>query len=431
MSSEAARSCSFETFIAQSSHIPNQPVTVEELRERLALGTPFNEACNEYFRHTGMDGYTDLIGELYFDAMDNGTPAYGEGEQYASILVPNMVAAHQEYGHIGRTLEQYIPEAKGEHQRRIMLFCNWPKGADRHRVGQTLEIVTDFQKAHPEVPLSYCARDLSAGTAIGTILKMTVDTTLLGVRYSARCDDVMIVAHGADIVRLSPNHFDTMYNRFRVPSDLPMIAVKPRVLREQSGGKFPNLDSVMAWSDLHGERARSSLELGVGMSARGYMLADGPEPHRRLGELHDLLGRIAPQDQHHMRMPVLVKGAQLVTSARREWAHVTVGGSPRNFWDGDMAMTENYRDTEITSDISEEARDKAIMKIAVGNGPSLAAYEMARLINAGYPFEERCERVQRLISFASRLLGSGLHSEPWSGTINDLLASSKKRESEE
>lgn len=430
MSSETAPSFSQETFLAQSLHMSDQPATSQELRERLALGTPFNEACDEYFRHTSTSGYMDMVGSLYFDAMDNGTPAYEEGEDSASILVPNMVAAHQEYGHIGRTLAQYIPEARGKYPRRIMLFCNWPKSADKHRVSQTLEIVTDFQKAHPEVPLSYCARDLSAGTAIGTILKMTVDTTLLGVRHSQRRDDVMIVSHGADIVSLSPNHFDTMYDRFWVPSDVPMIAVKPRVLRERSGGKYPNLDVVMKWSDLNSQRMQAALELGVGMSARGYMMANGPEPARKLGELHDLLYRIAPQDQKYLRMPILVKGAQLVTSARREWAHVAAGGSPQDFWEAGMEMTEHYRDCVPESDIGKEARDKAIMKIVCGKGASFAAHEMARLAHAGYSFEECCERVGRLINFTSKLLGSGIHHAPWPSVIDQILAKTQTQEAE-
>ncbi len=421
MSAETLHPVSTETLVAYSPRMPEQPATVEELRERLALGTPFDEVSQAYFTSTSTDAYMDLVGDLYFDTLDKCTPAYEEGESKASILIPNMVAAHQEYGHIGHTLEQYIPEARGKHPRRMMLFCNWPEGADNKRVEQTLEIVTDFQKAHPEVPLGYCERELSASTAIGTILKMTIDTMLLGVRHSKRLDDIMIAAHAADIVSLSRNHFDSLYGAFTAPQEDPMIAVKPRVLRERSGGRFPNLDSVVGWSDLYSERTRSALELGVGMSARGYMMANGPQVNRRLGELHNLLYRIAPKERQEMRMPLLARGTELVTSTRREWAHIAAGGSPRVYWEGDMQMTEPYREAEITTDIDDDIRDKAIMKIVAGDGPSLLTYELQRLKDAGYKTEERSERVKRLINFANTLLGSGLHEEPWPQVIDDMI----------
>jgi len=427
MSTETPRATSYEMLIAHSPQMPDQPATVEELRERLALGTPFDEAARAYLMTTGTSAYMDLVGDLYWDTLDNCTPEYEEGEGKASILVPNMVAAHQEYGHIGRTLEQYVAEARGEHMRRFMLFCNWPEGADTKRVEQTLETVADFQKKHHEVPISFCARELSAGTAIGTILKMTVDTMLLGVRYSERLDDIMIAAHGADIVRLSPNHLDTLYTAFSAPGTDPMIAVKPRVLRERSNGKFPNLDSVVAWSDLHSERTRSALELGVGMSTRGWMMANGPQVDRRLGELHNLLYRIAPKGQQVMRMPKLVKGTELITSGRREWTHIAEGGSPRTFWEGDMQMSEHYRELEVTQDIDHEARDKAIIKIVAGDGPSFLAYEMQRLKEMGYERKERSERVKRLIGFANALLGSGLHEGPWPRVMDDMIQLQEKK----
>lgn len=407
---------------AVSHSMPSRPETLQGLHKSLRLGTSLENMIRDYFCQTSTDAYVETIYNLADEATERSTPAFREAES-PEILTANFIAAHEEEHYIGAALEQYVgPAMEGAPPQRTILFCNWPKGANLQRVNATLNIIQAFQEAHPEASLGLCTRQLGERTAIGTVVKMAVDTTLYSVRSTLRDQhDILLELNSADIV---PGYYAAMHRTFRMPGVQPRLAFVPRVRREQTDGRFPNLDSVIAWSDLLLEYGECYLEAGLALSARGYMMINGCDPVRRKGEAHNMVTRMTVEETKTVYHKV--EEAELIISARREWAHLRAGGSPHMYWAGGFGMNESYRLNAGAEDITSDERDRMVHELLYEGFNSIAVVMLAGQLARGASTEAAWAYTSLLLRRATERLGGNV-KQPDKGGMRKIIAKAIQR----
>lgn len=119
------------------------------------------------------------------------------------ICIP--VAAALETENIEGTLSLLAQQSNVTNdQHEIIVYLNWMNDADLEKVRKTQEIVTNFQKTHPDLPLKVVNEELKRDTfTIGDVMKTVNDVGLRRVQDAGIEEDVILTVLPADIKGLS------------------------------------------------------------------------------------------------------------------------------------------------------------------------------------------------------------------------------------
>jgi hypothetical protein len=322
------------------------------------------------------------------------------------VMALGAVAAHQEAEYIYPTLKQYARQ-KSAPPHQVTLFCNWPKGANQTAVGETIDRIDRFRYYHPDVPVRYFTGEVPPDAKIGYIRKLTFGVGL-DIAAQGDVDDVLMMAHDADITALNRLFLARMDRAFRDPTKL-VAALTADVRHERSNGRLPNLDSVVAWFDMNGIASDSMIELGNGFSARAAMEVGDYNPNDDTSETLGIYRRIFQSYSLNHPARIVVRGTRIVSSSRRPYHKLLDGIGPTEFWGtGNFHPTESYRDIDFNTapDITVDEANDHIRTLAVGNdGYNVASHLLHRYLAEGRDFVDAQNLAIRTIEIGRLLLG--------------------------
>lgn len=240
--------------------------------------------------HIGIRRIAERNIGLQDQVADNANAAFKDTA--LKVVKAKPVAMQDEAGYIFTSLEALSEQ--GEVPHGFVLSCNAPVGTDDRLIQATKSEIERFTHSYPHVPLSYYDTWYAHGTTIGEIRNHNVGVGIgaLCNRYGFRLPpDVFVVNADADTVAAPPRYIDRLYHAAMAAPHPEMAFVYPAMRNADSGGRFPNMDAVMAWTDMfavYGEKyPEQHNAMGVGM----YLAGREYDETCAYGETTELLGR--------------------------------------------------------------------------------------------------------------------------------------------
>lgn len=305
--------------------------------------------------HFAWDDIMPDLDECRETALAHATPAFAATEPRA--LLPVAIAADQERPETVRHGLNLFVEQLSQNPPPFWLVVssNRRPGQDGTIIRETIR---SFQRAHPELPLTFFETVYEPGTSIGRIKKDSADVAidLARHRYGAQLpEQLAILTQDIDIERLSP-HF---LRRIVTPLDNGYALAQGNMRHARNG--FPNMDRVLFWYDLAILMNHDALHDNVNaITLRAFLEGGGYDPADLLFEGIKLQRRAAAGSlyngvgltpfQRLKRQP----GAFALYSPRRAYLYLQSDIPPTEMWEGDFADVAGHRQraTDTWEDIS-------------------------------------------------------------------------------
>jgi len=222
---------------------------------------------------------------------DNANTAFKDLREPA-LVVAKVVGMHEEQRYIYRSLEAFHESNPPEYP--MVLSCNAPIGTAQRDYDATMDEVQRFKRDHPEFPLSYYETRYPDRTTIGEIRNHDVGVAIgsLVNKYGFMIPrHVMVVNADADTVSTPRNYLPDISDAAKRQHYPELSFVYPGMLNARSGGAFPNMDAVMAWTDLYALYGEKYPDQHNGMGLGFYLAAHEYDINCSYGETTELLAR--------------------------------------------------------------------------------------------------------------------------------------------
>ncbi len=297
-----------------------------------------------------IDQMPDSTSYLSRDIVLNATPAFRDQDRLVQDLIPATSGEE-----ITPLLHQLRMQQRRMSRFGAIISCNDPSTSDGRELDKVEGDIVSFQRAHPDMPLSYFRTEYKPGTPVGEIRRdlgnAAIQTEII---LAPTIKDIVLANCDADTSKLSSNTMYALEKLFMSHQGEHIIA-DPYLRHANSGGSLPNMDRVVGWADAYAYYSNySAWESHGAMWASSYAAAGGHSPFAFIGETHYLVHDL---ERTHSVEYHRINGVATV-SPRKFYKNMSEGKTPQ--YSEVRSARETYRGQRFTTDIAPDAADEFI-----------------------------------------------------------------------